>query len=627
MIRLDRQQLASARVSAAAGMAILVPWLVFRPYRGIVHDARLYLHAMAYGEDPAFLHSDLLLAHDQQMGRTVYVGILRWVGSFTDLAGTAIMATVAGIASWIVGYACLARQFFAERWWIAAAAIAAMYAHWGPFFTFAEPFASPRAVSEAFVLMGISAVVAKRYGYAIAALLAALLLHPLVAVGGVGVAAVLYVVGRRAATLALGVLSVLGVVFVAIDPMGLAGPSGFDPEWLSIIRARAGVVFPELWTTRTWLAISSSFAIALLGARASVNEALRKFAGATAVVSAVGLALSLAFSWVWVSALITQVQPWRVLWLLHIASLTVVVGFVMDAAQLRERVRIVRAVTAGILLVAPSFVSLPGWMALFVLCLPVILGWRAAIDARSYFAVVVAVAGALAVAQMMYGVVGLVDIGPAANIDRWMVPSVLPALAPVVAVATVGLAFTSRRPDKWGIASTFVLGLALVVSIVGWDVRSDWESASESLTDPLVALPPDAVLLVEDDVGINPVHLLSRPSFYNQMAASGVVFSRDLAIAFEEAKEAAWSIGSPWAGPTRATEPIAAEEWIAPDASDVLALCARPSGPTHLLLRRPVPGHTGIVWESPVEIETASGSENPAIQDNGFVLYACEGFQ
>ena len=63
----QRESKAPAWVNFAAIAAVISAWLLVRPYGGIRHDARLYFAQALFGNDPAFLANDLLIATDRQM--------------------------------------------------------------------------------------------------------------------------------------------------------------------------------------------------------------------------------------------------------------------------------------------------------------------------------------------------------------------------------------------------------------------------------------------------------------------------------------------------------------------------------------------------------------------------------
>ena len=71
--------------------AVISAWLIVRPYGGIRHDARLYFAQAIFGNDPAFLASDLLIANDQQMQFSVYGRLIDAGLHWLDPGSVAVM--------------------------------------------------------------------------------------------------------------------------------------------------------------------------------------------------------------------------------------------------------------------------------------------------------------------------------------------------------------------------------------------------------------------------------------------------------------------------------------------------------------------------------------------------------
>ena len=172
-------------------LAVAAAWVTFRPYLGIIHDARLYFHYARFADAEAFAELDLIVSNDRQMSRTVYAWLARLLIDGIGFATAAMVAAVTGVLAWIVAISSLGRSLFGRDWWLLVVFAPAFPAHWGPLFSLAEPFGAPRALSAALGIGAISLAISSRFVASVPLLLAAALIHPLVALPGIGVVIVL----------------------------------------------------------------------------------------------------------------------------------------------------------------------------------------------------------------------------------------------------------------------------------------------------------------------------------------------------------------------------------------------------------------------------------------------------
>jgi len=621
-------------------MAVAAAWLIMRPYRGIVHDARLYLQFTAFSDIPSFQANDLLISNDNQMSRSVYVLLLRPLLNAFGIAGAAIVATVAGLVAWVAGIAGLGRTLFGRDWWVLVVMAPAFPAHWGPLFALAESFAAPRALAEGLAIAAIALALAHRFGFAAALVGAAMLVHPLVALPAVAIVAVIAAFRWRWLVPVLIVGGVVAVVAALVDPLGIAGTESFDPQWAEIIAGRAFVVFPGEWWVRSWMLTLFAFIMGSLPLVTRSAERLRRFAAATIIVSAVGLALSVVFAWVFVSPLVVQLQPWRTLWVLHIAALAAFVDILVAAYRRRSRENFLRAI-AAVGLVAAVGVPVPAlWFAVqLLLSIPYVApsGWRIhrmAVDSPIAMVMVASSVG-LIIAQILGAVVRVFSIDAVDAIDWSRYSASLPAATVAVGLGIVLLSLIAQGQvvTRGGVAirviALGVLAGLIVFGIAVWDHRSEWQQFGESLQEPIFDLPEDSLVLVEDTGdSFAMVMLLQRPTYYSNYGAAGVAFSRDLAIQFYRRGVIAGSVGVPWA--LEYEEGIVGyADRVRPTPESIVEACRNRNGPTHLLLRRQADDLGGEAWVSPVPIPefTISGGFptvlNPAVLVDSFVLYDC----
>ncbi len=232
-----------AAISLTAGLRTqdfspipLIAFLVFvssRPYLGIVQDAYLYMGRALADLDPNGVGRDLMFVHDGQFGFSLFryaAKAMVWCSGPAAAAETlAIMAAL----GWFFAAAALARQFISGGavWAVVIFAALLPVSYGAPYpFGFAELLAIPRPFAEALVLAGLAALAARRDAVSLCCLMAAALLHPLMALAGFGVfLAVLGLEDKRwflfcalaGALLILGGalgLPMLNRLFTAIDP-------------------------------------------------------------------------------------------------------------------------------------------------------------------------------------------------------------------------------------------------------------------------------------------------------------------------------------------------------------------------------------------------------------------------
>ena len=622
---LDRALTSMSRVGA-----IVAAWAIMRPYGGILHDANLYVHYARFGRSDIWREYDLLVANDEQMGRSVYVGVLRPMIDAFGVAAAALAAATAGVVAWVIALVGLTRVLFERDWWLYVVLVPTFPAFWTPVFGFAEIFAAPRAVAEALTLGAIALVLIGRTGWAVALIVAAGAFHPLVALPGAAVAFVIAVRDRKGVL--IGGIAVVGagVVVAAIDPLELAGTSSYDAVWLETIGTRASLILPGTWDSISWVYVVKAF---VLGGAAWVSTSSARFrvlASSSVVIGAAAMAVSIVFGWFVVRPLVVQLQPWRAMWLVAIVGMLGVVELGLVAWRKRTLDDAVRWMAAVTIVLAGSRAVPLAWFLLQVaIAVPFLLPTSNPIRARSFvlrlhWALYVTF-GALAIAQIVAAIGRLALLDPWDRLPVLAYSETLPAVTLLVGIALVSLAVIasnrSRTPWQRWVAVGVLIAIVVTAGVL-WDQRTPWQKFSESVETPVVDLPPDAVVLVEDDL-IATATLLARPTYYSNYSGAGVAFSRALAIDYMAHGEVARSVGIGYALHFL-HDRVPYDEWSVPSAGAVVAACEDPAGPTHLFLRRAARDLPGIVWRSPVPVDPEPVAErNPEVLDSAFVLYDC----
>jgi hypothetical protein len=304
----------------------LITFLVFvlgRPYRGILQEPQLYIGRAVADLDPSGVGRDLIFVHDGQFGFSLFRFVVRAMVALWGPAMTAeALAFVAALA-WFFAARALARQFVGGGavWMVVIFAALLPNAYGTPYpFGFAELKAIPRPFAEAFVLAGLAALAARRDVVCLCCLVAAALLHPIMALAGFGVfVSVLGLEDRRwfwfcgcAGTLsilagALG-LPLLDRLFTSIDP-----------SLLSLHESHNAFLFPSLWPMESFAPLMVQTVTLAIAAHLQKGRAQRILAAIIAV-SLGGITISVIFG-DWLSLLlVVQVQPWRTAWLMAAAG-------------------------------------------------------------------------------------------------------------------------------------------------------------------------------------------------------------------------------------------------------------------------------------------------------------------
>ncbi len=615
-----------AAVARAAMWASLVPLtLLLRPYGGLAQDARIYIGRGVADHDLAGVGRDTVFAHDGQNGFSVMARVVDALLGVVTPDAAAMLIAMAGLAAWLVASVALALQIARGRTaWAIVVGLLALPGIYGGFGTFGygEAVATPRTFAEAAVLGGFAALLAGRSRFGLASMLVAAAFHPLMAVPGIAVAAVMLVHADRRwlIPVAAATAAVLGGALLGAPFLGrLATP--FDPAWAAILRQRSVNLFPSLWSSAVYILIARRLAAALIAASLLTGPPRVLFLAASGVALA-GLGVAALLGDAWTMELVTQLQPWRSLWLLSVMGNA---GFVVSAVRLWRGGGLDRLTLAALA---------AAWLAdqmpvLEIAGLAAALGLRAA-SRRGYAppvprralegaAVLVACLAAYDVAQsgmasaLLLGAAwaqgGEATWGLAIDADLPMIPVMGAALAlacaPAARLHGIGAAWPrgARGMPVAAVVAASVLGL------LAWNETSA-ERGAPTDTAALAALrraigpaPGDVMWIDEDSENW---FLAGRPAFFDTVQGAPILFSRALALDWADRAAFARRLGwareidiSPWTAPQRRLDPIL----LRPEA--VSRFCASPWRPAAVVAPgdqrdAAAPGWTSVLWRPAV---------------------------
>ncbi|MCI2400429.1 hypothetical protein [Aliiroseovarius subalbicans] len=512
--------------------AVCALWLATRPYRGIVHDARLYLVQAQNALEPEKFGADLFFKYGSQDSFSVFSSLYSPAVEFFGPGGAHLLFWALGQAVWVASLSYMAVTLYNNRR-LAIIAIAAVmslspFYGWGVL-QYGEPFATPRIFVEAFSVLMISLIYQKRVLQAGGLLVAAFLLHPLMALPGL-VFYLLLTVPFFRAILPLTVVGLVALVALALtgnDPFTRVLET-YDPEWLEIVFERSPHAFIQDWAVQG----------AILGAMPLVALSFVTWRGDGGFrrIAAAGLIMGLVFlliSWIGgdlvSNVLILNLQLWRGLWMVALLG-NFFAAYVVYLLPVNGRSRtffiiaiVMNAIETqlGFLPLAATLVVVASGLAFWA---DQSLSGKVLRGIQLIGSVILAAATLFLIAEILF------------KSTSWDVFETLPDLARVATIFLAAFVLVS-----WPLPLRAGKGLciALSVALIGWslfivdarDAKARYISSSE---------PPEAEVF-EQIVGRNTyweggVDILwfkmRQPSFFSCTQGAGVMFFRDTAIVY-----------------------------------------------------------------------------------------------
>lgn len=304
------------RLVIATALALAWYWAGGHP--GITHDGRLYAFEALAALEPDLYRGDLFIAFGSQGDYSVFLHLYKQAIRLWGLDWGSAALSVASQVAWFLSALLLARRLPPRVSWLFLGLCAVLPRYYGMDFilSYRETFVTARPWAEAAILAATAMALGRRPWLAAFPLLAAMALHPLVGITGVALVFVLWfrwTVGWIA-LVAGASAGVVGLALAGVQPFdGLLRQ--YDPAWLEIVRLRNSLVFLGEWPLPGFNRAILSGVILWIAARLTDDAASRKLLVGCIVVGAGGLAASYLGADVLHNRLITQLQPWRALWL------------------------------------------------------------------------------------------------------------------------------------------------------------------------------------------------------------------------------------------------------------------------------------------------------------------------
>jgi hypothetical protein len=548
-------------VLVVVGLLGIATWALSHSYRGIFHDAGLYTLQALARLHPDSLPEDVFLKFGSQDGFTIfgpiYAAASRLLG--VELAG----ATLTLVLQWALlgGAWMLARAVMPlSMTMFGVAVLIAVPGDYGTdrIFTCIEPFLTPRMAAEALVLGSLAAALRQRKAFAISLVIAAVFIHPIMAMAGASALVYLYL--GKPKPLFTGAVALVGLIALAMAaylmPQGQWGR--FDAHWLALVENRSPYLFIAHWQLDDWSRAAVTLATLGVGFRVLPNDRARTLSLIALTTVLTGLALTFIACDLLHLVLLTQLQPWRWQWL----------GTVVAAVLLPEIVRALWRNAAAEHGMTEQQTTEQRTTEPRTTVLLLISAWVFGSNAFALFASAAALAALVLLQKLkpsetrwvFLGACGLLVIAVVwrlgsnlefteahylnPNIPLWIRRAssfIHDGTAPIAAVA---LAFWLARMRR-GRTALILLGGLAVAGCVAWFPQT-WKSWTTREYPPQQlarfsgfreSVPPGAdVFWPESPLAV--WVLLQRPSYLSVIQTSGMVFSRRSALELERRADA-----------------------------------------------------------------------------------------
>ncbi len=295
------------------------------PYRGIVHDARLYaLQALNHLETGRYAQ-DLFFAFGSQDAFSLFSFV---VGPMVGLLGAVNTFWVAYLASsmlLVYGEVRLIRRIIPDRMianlgLIALVAIPLPYGGWEVFHV-QESFFTARLIAEGFALLGITSALEGRKLSAIACAAASIALHAIMGIGALLVVLVLLfgrkICSRKSVSAVVLILVGLSALLLIFDRRAII--STMEMTWFNAVKLRNFQCFPSQWRFMDWYLIVGCIGIGFAACRYMGSRA-KHLVQAVLIVSFAGL-VSTVFGEYGRVPLLIQGQGYRAFWMAEVIAL------------------------------------------------------------------------------------------------------------------------------------------------------------------------------------------------------------------------------------------------------------------------------------------------------------------
>jgi hypothetical protein len=427
-------------------------------------------------------------------------------------------------------------------------------------------------------------------------------------------------------------LALAGLVLVGLALAGWLGVAPldglfkrFDPAWYKHVHDSNGFDFLGRWDSSSWALAAFELAYLAIISFDPDLPSRRLFRAAAVVGTALVLLSALLVDGLHL-VLPTQLQLWRVMWIVHLLAL---LGFYPGLRMLWRRGPVGQLAAAFIALATVIVNPQPQTALVFAIAaiaVAIFAMRRPVLDRRI-------VVGGIAVCVLGGVVMGLIQgleilliilqNGRSGQIAYRLssIPALIPQLTLAVAwLALVGAAASARR---WALPASVGAGVLLMAwGLLQWDQRDGWARYVEShygQASPFgVELPKTAVVYWPDEMLAAWV-LFQRPNYLSLANEAGAVFNREATAELERRRD----VVMPMTIQTDACVKLALEGHADYDPKDckytdaaIRDVCRAPGAPDNVVLTNSLqaPAQAVLNYRAP------SGRPEP------YYLYDCHRF-
>lgn len=512
--------------------------LAAQPYRGVRHDATLYLGQALIRLDPSWWHSDVYFAFGSQDKYSIFSRLLTWPVAAVGIPATEMIGLTLGRAATFLALFLMLDGWPPLRRWLALAMVAGT-AHFygGKTFAVLEPFFTARTFAEPACLLAIAAVLRGRKAWAAAALAVGFVIHPLIALPAALViwSYLLVAEGRR--WLWAGAVAVLAAL--ALAAAGVAPFDGllrrYDDDWFTVVGFVTSTAFVSEWQFQAYVAVAG-YSVIVWGATHDRKDPLARLSRVASVVGPLCCALSF-----WLAdwehfRLLTQLQFWRAAWIAEVLSALWLPHLVIDHWRRGPAGRVAAASLCAGWMIVQDDMGLYGWAILLWIAVWLVLSLRGRpIERRvlrlAFLATVLM--GTVALGQHCWDAIYQMR----ADVRGYALtyPASIPFRIPLLTLPAVGLLLAAwQKPRARRACAALAVALACV-SAWQTDQRDAFtrfiESAAPAQRPFQAEIPPTARVFWYDNQ-LAPVWLLlHRAAFGEPAQFSGAIFVRQNALA------------------------------------------------------------------------------------------------
>jgi hypothetical protein len=518
-------------------LLLLTIWLLMHGYHGLTGDGRIYAF-QAFARLHPQLANDLYLQNTSQDQFTLFSPLYAWCIGLLGLENSARLLTLSFGLWFLAGTWSFARAVTdRDTAWAGVAYLLILAGYYGSssVFRILEPFLTARLPAEALIITALACHVRGKKRLSLLLSLAALLVHPLIALPGLLFIICLWLPFRASVVGAIvGVVATLAIAVLAVElPTGSRVLTVMDAPWLDVVRERSQFLFLQLWSVRDWETNAQPFLYLGFTAIVVTDQGTRKLCAAAALVGAAGLAVALIGGLIGPVAILVQGQAWRWIWI------TVFVGALLVPFTALQAWRDDRCGPLCALLLISGW-TLPGvdGMACVGLALTI---WLAREHICSHMAAKFRwlSAASLGLAIVVWTFIkcrSIVSSSAHTPLSVAQIQEVFALRMPAVMLGALlwwGIT-TSRRVWVPALLSLVLAAFSALIFSAAFKQPPTLASAADvhEFADWAAAIPPTSAVLVvpPHDAGAFVWFTLARPNYLTLDQSAGAVFSRATAL-------------------------------------------------------------------------------------------------